>query len=706
MTVNANEAGQGPNAVVTQPTAAEAAEAARLEAVQVAAQAGGPVRAYQPIAFTGVLPGAPQESRVATAFATVDPARGYEAADSLLRFLADPDRNLLELNGDKTLYAGITIVGEKLKVLYGFGYGTAPLGQTSPIHRKLLAMVGEGERPTALALDPAVSTAEEVIAFTEAKLLRKLTVAGRNFVALARAHEADPKVRIMKFAPIPAHLVLDGFEAELCPVDVYERLMAVTEVSAAVVHAQNYLRAAMITHRQADIKPSMDLLTFVPPPPAGAAAWAGNRIQELIPRVHPPAPVNPGVAQQGIPINQLQQLMEMFRQQHQPQPQQGGNGAQDQEEEKKEGTTTGLATFELEQTLTMCGLEPDEERFLPAWINKIQDKKLSDHSKSLLIDQALNSNTRFSDAEVQCTPELIKMIKTRDWMGGDNKRPLYAKAMKGLSPFAMLDLTEDEVANRMLADEVLNAATHTTAADYKSKSRIVATVPKEADEFLVMHKRYANLLFGLFGGSCPMFRHMVNIVENITSLSKSARDNMTQKSKSTMLWIILIQSREFARGSGCVVAEFRELIHALSVKRAEITHLELPAQLLMTDATKRKTDTAAPDATTRDESGKRPKVGKTTGAFNPILKPLVDAWAANGKPSLNMICKHCSVYPNRVTGDTANCRSHFALGHCSYGEICNKAHKVASDERATALLELLGKYVKAPEKLVPSQDRK
>jgi hypothetical protein len=126
----------------------------------------------------------------------------------------------------------------------------------------------------------------------------------------------------------------------------------------------------------------------------------------------------------------------------------------------------------------------------------------------------------------------------------------------------------------------------------------------------------------------------------------------------------------------------------------------------MTDATKRKTDTAAPDATTRDESGKRPKVGKTTGAFNPILKPLVDAWAANGKPSLNMICKHCSVYPNRVTGDTANCRSHFALGHCSYGEICNKAHKVASDERATALLELLGKYVKAPEKLVPSQDRK
>ena len=63
MTVNEIEAGQGPNAV-TQPTAAEAAEAARLAAVQLAAQEVGAARAYQPAAFTGVLPGAPQESTV------------------------------------------------------------------------------------------------------------------------------------------------------------------------------------------------------------------------------------------------------------------------------------------------------------------------------------------------------------------------------------------------------------------------------------------------------------------------------------------------------------------------------------------------------------------------------------------------------------------------------------------------------------------
>jgi hypothetical protein len=68
MTANEIEAGQRPNAVM-QPTAAEAAEAARLAADRVRDQQAAAARVYRPVAFTGVLPGAPQESRVATAFA-------------------------------------------------------------------------------------------------------------------------------------------------------------------------------------------------------------------------------------------------------------------------------------------------------------------------------------------------------------------------------------------------------------------------------------------------------------------------------------------------------------------------------------------------------------------------------------------------------------------------------------------------------------
>lgn len=68
----------------------------------------------------------------------------------------------------------------------------------------------------------------------------------------------------------------------------------------------------------------------------------------------------------------------------------------------------------------------------------------------MIINEAISSNTRFRDADVQCTPELLKMIKNSSWMGGDTmKLQLYGNAIKGLSPFAMLDLTEDEVADLM-----------------------------------------------------------------------------------------------------------------------------------------------------------------------------------------------------------------------------------------------------------------
>jgi len=126
--------------------------------------------------------------------------------------------------------------------------------------------------------------------------------------------------------------------------------------------------------------------------------------------------------------------------------------------------------------------------------------------------------------------------------------------MKGLFPFSMLDLSEDEVSDLMAIDAALQLASTTTVADYKPKLSFYAKVPESAEDFIVMVKRFAKLLFALFGGACPLFLHIVNIVENILQLSKSARDMMMQSTKAAILWIILIQSREFSRGKGELTA--------------------------------------------------------------------------------------------------------------------------------------------------------
>jgi len=103
---------------------------------------------------------------------------------------------------------------------------------------------------------------------------------------------------------------------------------------------------------------------------------------------------------------------------------------------------------------------------LPSWFREIQDKNLSDYCKCNLITEAISTTMCYKDADVQCTPELFnKMIKKRDWMGGDNsKYPLFGNAMKGLSPFAMLDLSKDKVLDLMAIDTTLQLASTTTVA--------------------------------------------------------------------------------------------------------------------------------------------------------------------------------------------------------------------------------------------------
>ena len=126
----------------------------------------------------------------------------------------------------------------------------------------------------------------------------------------------------------------------------------------------------------------------------------------------------------------------------------------------------------------MCGLASTDEQHLPSWFKEIQDKKFSEHSKAMFIDDAISSNMCYKDADVECTPDLIKVVKKRDWMGGDtSKHLLFANAMKGLPPFTMLDLTEDEVANLVTMDAALQEASTTTVTDFKAKSASLAKVP-------------------------------------------------------------------------------------------------------------------------------------------------------------------------------------------------------------------------------------
>jgi len=109
------------------------------------------------------------------------------------------------------------------------------------------------------------------------------------------------------------------------------------------------------------------------------------------------------------------------------------------------------------------------------------------------------------------------MILNQDWIGQDvGKRAALAHTAKDLSLFAMVDLTEDDVAYMQQEADDLRYATTVSASELKAVSKnLAAKVPENADGLMQMMLRFENLLYALFSSQCPMYKHRYLIVKGL-----------------------------------------------------------------------------------------------------------------------------------------------------------------------------------------------
>lgn len=70
---------------------------------------------------------------------------------------------------------------------------------------------------------------------------------------------------------------------------------------------------------------------------------------------------------------------------------------------------------------------------------------------------------------------------------------------------------------------------------------------------------------------------VINLLKNY---SQSARDSMSRKTKAPILWIILLQSRQFAIGEIASLAEFLAMYTNLAAKHSLIIHVEVASELI------------------------------------------------------------------------------------------------------------------------------
>lgn len=124
---------------------------------------------------------------------------------------------------------------------------------------------------------------------------------------------------------------------------------------------------------------------------------------------------------------------------------------------------------------------------------------------------------------------ILKMILKRDWTASDvRKRAALVHAAKGMSPFGMVDLSEEDVATMTQEHDDLAGASSVSIADFKAnRAKLKAQTPPDADGFLLMLKRYTNLLYALFSADCPLYKQMFEIVNTLRQYSANVRSTLT-----------------------------------------------------------------------------------------------------------------------------------------------------------------------------------
>ena len=93
--------------------------------------------------------------------------------------------------------------------------------------------------------------------------------------------------------------------------------------------------------------------------------------------------------------------------------------------------------------------------------------------------------------------QLLKLIAKRSWTGKDGNinRPSILHEMDGLTPFLMLDLIKNQVALLNDEQDLLNRASQVSVADLcVQRNKLKVTIPNDSDKFMLMLKRFANLL--------------------------------------------------------------------------------------------------------------------------------------------------------------------------------------------------------------------
>ena len=506
---------------------------------------------------------------------------------------------------------------------------------------------------------------------------------------------------LIRVCPIPAFLVLDGFAQDIDVRIIIRRLSSLTgQRDPWFLHAYDFLLACTLQPKAQTAGTAMPSDVFLERPTPALREWGATRAFQLCPTLRtnaPPLQAQPPAAPAGPSMAELfQQFLDMQR----AATTTPAAGPAEEKKDDSAATTLGMAPSELKRLLTMCGLDEGQEEFLPHLYTDLAEPNLSKEGKNLLIREVCRRNVKYDDAEIPLLAPLLKTIRTKEW-SGDSGVTTLVSAVKGLSPFLLIDITEEDEAAWNEQYEMLEKATACSLDDIKTTTKLEAKVPSS---FAALHKclkTFANLLFALFGALCPLLIQLQDIIRAMGKFSTQARAAMLHKNRAAIMWVLFLQCREFTAGK-MVRLEHDTHLHAFTQLRfdllagKDVTHNGVPFGLVEAPGQQPKRQLE------KEDPPNEPPVKKIrTCQTHPKLKAAFDPiFASNPNVSLKAMCEASNVKLSQLfPHDNRRCVLAALKGSCSYKNCRNKHGYRVTEDEATQILQLLDPVIKDPSKM-------
>lgn len=713
-------------------------------------------------------------------------------AETFLSILQAPSPDFRQLNHPSPIQTALLLIPNTsdVKLVFNISFGCTTPNIPSPLSDKMLCLFGEGDEligvPDPLLFDKAIlETSRDCLCPSTTDTQTELNTQRASLGPFLLApRNVNSTKKVFACAPCPFFLIPDGMHKDLKAAEVLERAWThLPQTSPMTKHLQNFLQAALTGPlRQSDTKPFAPLPEWQARIPPQAKVWTKSQCSQLFPSIFPaqspptqhqpqlsipphvqahaqqtnstqpapqllttgtapPAASFPAQFPPGLPPLPSGQLSEAFVLQMMQllQSSQNKQAASSFVEEKKDDDTLTTKVSDRETTLMkiLCGQDPTSDNVvLPDWYQKLFQKNMTDVDRDYIVGDILNAGTpRFQQEKIRGYPELKKMIRKRDWAGGENGcEPSFAFACYGLTVFALLDLTEDEAAQMRFDDELRIGATAVTPSDLQKVSRkLVATIPECGLKWRGGILKLTNLLQNLFTPECCLYVKLVQLCKVILNMySEETIRCLSEHAKAAIYWIIHLQCRHFAQGKMRPGLPELELLPAFSYmfnlicsgQIHVVTFAALPARLLKPStslSSKRKLGEGLGDTMgdalderlaklLKREKDMEKKLGnkdvdhsndRTRDPWNSILEAkLLPALKQAKFPSLGRICKYCNISQERVMSNMkkGDCRNFIVLGRCKWGpKRCKMDHQTATDEQATEVIEKLEQFITAPD---------